>query len=112
MKALFIAMVFLGSTLMISGLVIAEDIIDLPPSGTDISSIRCGGRIVSIGAQIRQVQEMCSEPLNKGQMPNRTYDVWVYQFENSKFVHYLAFRNRRLERIYQVNCIKGDAHCP
>lgn len=88
-----------------------DTIIDLPPEGTDVSNVRCQGRIISTGDTLRQVREKCPNPLNEGPLVNRNYYILVYRFENSNAVHYLAFRNRALERIYRVNCLKDDPHC-
>ena len=91
---------------------LGNDIIDLPESGTDISSIRCRGDIVRIGATEDEVADKCGEPVVRGHIPNRTYDVWVYQSNNGNEVNYLGFRNRRLQRIYSVNCVSHDPYCP
>lgn len=97
--------------LAVPGMGISDNIIDLPPSGTDASSIRCQGKIVSTGTSMPDVLDLCEEPLDRGQLVNRTYEVWVYRFDGSAYVNYLAFRNRRLQRIYRVSCIKDDPYC-
>ena len=85
--------------------------IDLPPSGTDISTLRCADGIISIGDSARDVLTRCGDPLTTGWMAGKTYDISVYHLEGSAFIHYLGFRNKRLQRIYSVNCIKDDPLC-
>jgi len=92
-------------------LVNAENLIELPDTGTDVSNFRCDGNIISTGDPSRQVIEKCGEPIDQGSMPNRKYDIWVYHFKGTDFVYYLGFLNRNLQRIYSVSCIKNDPYC-
>ena len=89
----------------------AENVIEMPPSGTDINNYRCSGKIIGIGYHVREVVEKCGEPVGRGVMDNRKYDIWVYHVSGEKFVYYLAFLQRRLQRIYLVSCHKNDPYC-
>jgi hypothetical protein len=88
-----------------------DTVIDLPPEGSDISSHRCDGGIVSVGDHFRLVAEKCGDPVDRGNMPHRKYDVWVYHTPGANFVYYFAFFNRNLQRIYSVSCNKNDPYC-
>jgi len=111
-KSLFTALIISMMLVVIVAPVLGDNIIDLPESGTDYSNMRCQGDIVSIGATVDEVASKCGEPVARGQIPNRTYDVWVYQSDGGNEVNYLGFRNRRLQRIYSVNCVTHDPYCP
>lgn len=114
MKIRFLTfMLIMLSVSLIPVISASTDELDLPPSGTDINNFRCKGKIVGVGADTREVNEICGDPLSQGRMINRNYDtIWVYLSDSGQAVHYLAFRNRRLERIYRVDCKKNDPHCP
>ena len=88
-----------------------DSFIEFPPSGTDVSSFRCPGGIVSSGDHPSDVADKCGDPVERGVLPNRKYDVWVYSSPKGKFVYYLGFLNQRLQRIYSVSCVKNDPHC-
>lgn len=107
----FIIQAIVALLLCTPGLASAQNLIDLPPSGIDVASFRCEGSIISTGDPARQVIEKCGEPLDRGSMPNRKYDIWVYRFQGSSYVYYLGFLNRNLQRIYSVSCIKNDPYC-
>lgn len=95
----------------VPGTALCDNLIDFPPSGTDANSFRCSGGIVSIGEHPRDVVEKCGDPVERGVLSNRKYDVWVYYTPRDKFVYYLGFLNRGLQRIYSVSCINNDPHC-
>ena len=90
---------------------LSENLLDFPPSGTDGSSLRCGGGIISLGDHPRVVSEKCGDPVDRGRLSNRKYDVWVYHKPGANFVYYLGFFDRRLQRIYTVSCVKKDPYC-
>ncbi len=97
---------------LLPGTVLSDNIIELPESGTDVSTVRCSGNIISTGDALKTVEEKCGAPIARGHLPNRSeYDVWVFRLESGDFVQYMGFRNRRLERIYSVSCIKQDPYC-
>jgi hypothetical protein len=79
----------------------------IPGSGSDLSSIRCSGKIVRTGDLIRDVEDKCGEPTRSTYMPQDRYEVWIYRFGQSNYLHYFAFLHRRLQRIYKVPC-RGD----
>ncbi len=89
----------------------AENLIELPPAGTDINNFRCEGKIISTGDHVRDVAQKCGEPVDRGMIDNRKYDIWVYHVTGEKFVYYLGFSQRRLQRIYLVSCHKNDPYC-
>lgn len=92
---------------------LSDNVIELPETGTDVSTVRCSGSIVSTGDALKTVEEKCGAPMARGHLPNRSdYDVWVFRLGSTDFVHYMGFRNRRLERIYSVSCVKKDPYCP
>ena len=97
--------------LCVIGPAASENQLDFPPSGTDVNSFRCAGRIISTGDSARDVSEKCGEPLDRGSMQGRRYDIWIYHYPGDHFVYYLGFLNRKLQRIYSVSCIKNDPYC-
>ncbi len=98
---------------LLPGTVLSDNFIEIPESGTDISTVRCSGNIISTGDALKTVEEKCGAPIARGHLPNRSdYDVWVFRLDSNDFVHYMGFRNRRLERIYSVSCVKKDPYCP
>ncbi len=96
--------------LILPGFAMAEEL-DLPPSGSDVSSMRCPNGVVAIGDNVADVLKKCGDPLRTGWMAGRTYDIGVYHFKGSRFIYYLGTRKKRVERIYSVNCQKGDPLC-
>ncbi len=80
---------------------------DQIPSGSDLTNIRCAGRIVRTGDLMRDVRDRCGEPMRETRMANEPHEVWIYRFEQSNFIQYFAFIHQRLQRIYQVSC-RGD----
>ena len=88
-------------------------------------SIRCDGRIVSVGAFKEQVRDKCGEPdhleeWEEGQntVISEYYDYekeryilprfipgpirmerWTYNFGSTRLIHYLYFKNGKLHRI-------------
>ena len=111
LTALIVSMV----SIAISTPAIGDDTINFPESGEDCSDLRCRGDVVSIGATADEVAGKCGDPAARGHVPNinlTTYDVWVYPSDDGNEVNYLGFRDRRLERIYSVNCVTRDPYCP
>ena len=80
---------------------------DQIPSGSDLTNLRCSGRIVKTGDLMRDVEDRCGEPMRYTHMPENRYEVWIYRFGQSNYLHYFAFLHRRLQRIYKVAC-RGD----
>ena len=83
----------------------------IPGSGSDLTSIRCSGRIVKTGDLIRDVEDRCGEPTRTTYMPQDRYEVWIYRFGQSNYLHYFAFLHRRLQRIYKVSCRSDNPDC-
>ena len=83
----------------------------IPGSGSDLTSIRCSGKIVRTGDLIRDVEDKCGEPTRSTYMPQDRYEVWIYRFGQSSYLHYFAFLHRRLQRIYKVSCRSGNPDC-
>ena len=83
----------------------------IPGSGSDLTSIRCSGRIVKTGDLVRDVQDRCGEPTRTTYMPQDRYEVWIYRFGQSNYLHYFAFLHRRLQRIYKVSCRSDNPDC-
>ena len=81
------------------------------PSGSDLTNIRCSGRIVRTGDLKRDVRDRCGEPMRETRMANEPHEVWVYRFGQSNFIHYFAFIHQRLQRIYQVSCRGNNPDC-
>lgn len=89
----------------------AENMLEFPPTGTDVNSFRCEGNIISTGDSARDVMEKCGEPVDRGSMQGRRYDIWVYHYQGENFVYYLGFLNRTVQRIHSVSCNKNDPYC-
>jgi hypothetical protein len=88
-------------------------------------SVRCEGRIVSIGAFREQVRELCGAPNYLEEWEERQnaviseyydnvreryimprilpdpirWERWTYDFGSTRLIHYLYFRNGELHRI-------------
>ena len=99
-----ITMILMSSIFLLGTDVLFRDQI---PSGSDLSSIRCGGRIVRTGDLMRNIRERCGDPMRETRMANEPHEVWIYRFGQSNFIHYFAFIHERLQRIYKVSC-RGD----
>ncbi len=84
---------------------------DMIPKGTDVSSIRCYGRVVSIGDLSRDVLQKCGEPIRKTRILDEPYRVWVYRLDQSDHVYYLAFLQEKLQRVYHVKCGQDNPDC-
>ena len=84
---------------------------DYPARGTDYSTYRCSGGIVSRGDLVRDVYAKCGEPMRETRIAREPHRVLVYRFGQARFVYYFAFLHERLQRIYAVNCLQGDPHC-
>ena len=83
---------------------------EYPPRGTDYNSYRCGGKLVSIGDHVRDVVEICGEPIREDKLDVKPHRIFIYQFDQS-YVYYFAFLSDRLTRIYAVSCQQGDPNC-
>jgi hypothetical protein len=103
--------ILLGALLCVPMLAEGDSLIDLPPSGVDRSTLRCEDGIIRVGDHPRDVFERCGQPVDRGKMIHRKHDIWVYHESGDRFVYYLAFMNRRLQRIQMVSCIKNDPYC-
>ena len=103
-----ITMILMSSIFLLGTDVLFRDQI---PSGSDLSSIRCGGRIVRTGDLMRDVRERCGEPMRETRMANDPHTVWIYRFGQSNFIHYFAYIHERLHRIYQVSCRGNNPDC-
>ncbi len=62
----------------------------------DVSSLGCSDGIVNIGDSRSDVLKKCGEPIRKEGFQEY---LWIYDFGSSKFVYYLTFTGKRLERI-------------
>jgi hypothetical protein len=111
MKQIQITMLFLLILLFLTlPIAIAEEI-DLPESGSDASNLRCPNGLINLGDSERDVLAKCGQPIKQGWIRGRSYDVSVYHEAGAEFIHYLGFRDNSLQRIYTVNCLKGDPLC-
>lgn len=82
-----------------------------PSRGTDYSSYRCSGGLVSKGDLARDVYGKCGDPIRETRIAREPHRVFVYRFGQKRFVYYFAFLHERLQRIYAVNCLQDDPHC-
>ena len=100
-------------TFFITFFIVAADYItrDMIPKGTDVSNIRCYGKVVSIGDPSRDVLEKCGEPIRETRILGEPYRVWVYRFGQSSHVYYLAFLHEKLQRAYNVKCWQDNPDC-
>jgi hypothetical protein len=73
---------------------------DMIPRGSDVSTVRCSGSLVSIGDLSRDVLQKCGEPMRETRILDEPYRVWVYRLGQSDRVYYLAFLYEKLQRIY------------
>jgi hypothetical protein len=79
--------------------------------GSDVTSVRCDGRIVRTGDLMREIRDRCGEPLRQTRVANEPHEVWIYRFGQSNFIHYFAFIHERLQRIYMVACRGNNPDC-
>lgn len=100
---LLIGVLILGSVFLVA--------MDYPPRGTDYSSYRCPGGLVSKEDPVRDVIDKCGDPLEEGRISNKPHRVFIYRFDQTRFVYYFGFLNDRLVRIYAVNCQQDDPNC-
>ena len=77
---------------------------------TDLPNYRCSNRIIYIGDPERRVAERCGDPDDA--FASNNSDVWVYNFQQSRFVYYFTFTNGQLQRIQQVACDEDNTYCP
>ncbi|MBW2705866.1 MAG: DUF2845 domain-containing protein [Deltaproteobacteria bacterium] len=76
----------------------------------DQSSYRCSGGVVSVGDSDRDVREKCGDPLEIGRRQDHG-PIWIYYHEQATFMYYLAFLNRKLQRIVGAPCSADDPAC-
>lgn len=86
--------------------------LDMIPSGTDFSSVRCDGGTVYRQDLIRDVQDLCGEPLRETRISDEPYRIWIYRFDDSDYIHVIAFLNQKVQRIYRAKCPAGERGCP
>ncbi len=98
--------VILAFLLAVPQILYAVDIFNL----ADQSTLRCSGGIVATGDSDRTVLQKCGEPLDV-QSKQDVGPVWIYNIGQSKFMHYLAFLNGRLQRIVSAPCNANDYDC-
>lgn len=83
---------------------------EYPPRGTDYSSYRCYGKLVSKGDHLRDVIEKCGDPIREDKIDAQPHRIFIYRFDQSR-VYYFAFLRDRLTRIYAVSCQQDDPNC-
>ena len=101
-RKVLIGILFLSTFLLVG--------MEYPPRGTDYSSYRCNGELVSKGDDISDVLEKCGEPIREDKIDMQPHRILIYRFDQSR-VYYFAFLNDRLTRIYGVNCQQDDPNC-
>ena len=84
---------------------------DMIPPGSDVSTVRCDGGIVSTGDFSRDVLQKCGEPIRETRILGEPYRIWVYRLGQSDQVYYLAFIHDKLQRIYDVKCFQDNPDC-
>ena len=103
-------MIFVGSTLALlmsySQNASAVDIMNM----ADQSTLRCPGGIVAKGDTDRAVAQKCGDPLEVQYLQD-VGPVWIYHLGQSKFMHYMAFKFGKLERIVSAPCNNNDYDC-
>ena len=102
-KKLSIGLLIVGSFFLVA--------MDYPDRGTDYSSYRCLGGLVSKGDTINHVVDQCGEPLKETSIDGQPHRIFVYRFNQTRFVYYFAFLRDRLERIFAVSCQDDDPNC-
>jgi hypothetical protein len=81
------------------------------PPGSDVSTVRFSGRLVSMGNLSRDVLQTCGEPIRETRISDEPYRIWVYRLGQSDQVYYLAFIHDKLQRIYDVKCFQDNLDC-
>jgi len=84
---------------------------DMIPPGSDVSTVRCSGKLVSIGDFTRDVLQKCGEPMRETRILDEPHRIWVYRLGQSSQVYYLAFIHEKLQRIYDVKCLQDNPDC-
>ena len=84
---------------------------DMIPPGSDVSTVRCSGRLVSIGDLSGDVLKKCGEPIRETRILDEPHRIWVYRLGRSGQVYYLAFIHEKLQRIYDVKCLQDNPDC-
>ena len=80
-------------------------------SGSDVSNIRCGGGIITIGDLKRAVEDKCGEPMRETYIDNEPFRIWVYRFGQSDYLNYIGFIHGRVNRMYNVRCSDDNPDC-
>ena len=103
LQKLLIGMLILGSMFLVA--------MDYPERGTDYSSYRCLKGLVSKGDTVDDVVDQCGEPWKETSIDGQPHRIFVYRFNQVRFVYYFAFLRDRLERILAVSCQDDDPNC-
>ena len=93
--------------------IVAADFItrDRIPEGTDVSNIKCHGRLVSIGDLSEDVLKICGDPIREIQVKDEPYRIWVYRLDQADHVFYLEFMDEKLRRVFDVKCWEESPDC-
>jgi hypothetical protein len=75
---------------------------DMIPRGTDVSTVRCDGGLISIGDFYSDVLKKCGKPMKETRISGEHYRVLVYRLGKSGRDYGLAFLHEKLQRIYYV----------
>jgi len=93
-------------------LVVAEnDLAQDMQQGIDISSLRCGDNIITIGESSQNVISKCGEPVRKTSTVQDPFEIWIYRFNSSNAIYYLSFSGESLERIIDAECWADNPDC-
>lgn len=103
LKKLLAGVLILGSFMLVA--------MDYPERGTDYNSYRCSGGLVSKGDPLDDVIDQCGEPIREDKIDMQPQRIFIYRFDQTRFVYYFAFLRDRLERIYAVSCQQDDPNC-
>ncbi|UCF94949.1 MAG: DUF2845 domain-containing protein [Desulfobacterales bacterium] len=106
-RKMFYVVVILALVIMLSERSESVDLSNL----ADQSSYRCPGGIVAVGDLDRTIQNKCGDPIEVTRRMTDSYDIWIYHFGQSKFMHYFGFLNGKLQRIVAAPCKVDDPAC-
>ena len=106
----------LAKTLTLFGMmlfIVAADFItrDMIPKGTDVSTVKCYGRLVSIGDLSKDVLQICGEPIREIRILDEPYRIWVYRLDQADHVYYLEIMDEKLRRVFDVKCSEDSPDC-
>ena len=73
------------------------------------NSVRCSGRIVSVGDSTSKVIRNCGEPIREAYLRKESIKVWIYWVGRS--VYYMVFLGGQLKRIKSTGCWDGNPDC-